>query len=67
MVDTFTSERKSFVSDKGFAFQRRDIINDPTAMEDLVKIGVMTTPVTVIDGEVIVGFDRVTLERALAN
>ncbi len=36
-------------------------------MEELVKIGVMTTPVTVIDGKVIVGFDRGRLDRALAN
>lgn len=42
-------------------------MNDPTAMEELVKIGVMTTPVTVIDGEVIVGFDRGRLEEELAK
>ena len=42
-------------------------MNDPTAMVELVKIGVMTTPVTVIDGEVIVGFDRTRLEQALAD
>ena len=36
-------------------------------MEELVKIGVMTTPVTVVDGEVIVGFDRRRLEQALAS
>ncbi len=42
-------------------------MNDPIAMEELVKIGVMTTPVTVIDGEVIVGFDRGKLEQELAK
>ena len=42
-------------------------MNDPTAMAQLVKIGVMTTPVTVIDGEVIVGFDRGRIERELAK
>lgn len=42
-------------------------MNDPTAMAELVKIGVMTTPVTVIDGEVIVGFDRARLEAELAK
>ena len=42
-------------------------MNDQTAMEELVKIGVMTTPVTVIDGEVIVGFDRERLEQELAK
>ncbi len=35
-------------------------------MEELVKIGVMTTPVTVIDGEVVVGFDQKKLEELLA-
>ena len=42
-------------------------MNDPTAMAELVTIGVMTTPVTVIDGEVIVGFDRARLEEELAK
>ncbi len=36
-------------------------------MEELVNIGVMTTPVTVIDGQVVVGFDRGKLEQALAS
>ncbi len=35
------------------------------AMRELVKIGVMTTPVTVIDGEVVVGFDQKRLEELL--
>lgn len=35
-------------------------------MEELVKIGVMTTPVTVIDGEVVVGLDQKRLEELLA-
>ena len=42
-------------------------MNDPTAMAELVKIGVLTTPVTVIDGEVIVGFDTGKMERELAK
>ena len=36
-------------------------------MEELVKIGVMTTPVTVIDGQVVVGFDRKRLEDLLSD
>ena len=42
-------------------------MNDPTAMEELVRIGVMTTPVTVIDGEVVVGFNPKRLEDLLAG
>jgi len=42
-------------------------MNDSTAMEELVKIGVMTTPVTVIDGAVVVGFNPKRLEDLLAG
>ena len=39
---------------------------DPSLMEELVrKIGRRATPVIVVDGEVIVGFDRGRLERIL--
>ena len=58
---------EDFLSKRGVSFQTRDIINDATAMEELVKIGVMTTPVTVIDGQVVVGFDRKRLEELRAG
>ncbi len=34
-------------------------------MAELQKMGYRATPVTVIDGEVVVGFDRGKLERLL--
>ena len=43
----------------------KDIGRDSQAMDELVALGVMTTPVTVIDGEVVVGFDRKRLEELL--
>lgn len=36
---------------------------DESAYADLQKLGYMTTPVLVIDGEAVVGFDRAKLER----
>ncbi len=48
-------------------FQKKDVINDQTAMDELMEIGVMTTPVTVIDGEVVVGFNPKNLEELLAG
>ena len=45
----------------------KDVIADPEAMSELEKIGVMSTPVTVIDGEVVVGFDRKKLEELLSG
>ncbi len=58
---------EEFLSERGVAFERRDVINDPSAMAELVQLRVMTTPVTVIDGQVVVGFDRKRLEEVLAG
>lgn len=44
----------------------RNIAEDGEALAELERMGTMTTPVAVIGGgEVIVGFDREKLERAL--
>ena len=58
---------EDFLSGKGVTYELRDVINDPTAMAELVQLGVMTTPVTVVDGDVVVGFDRKRLEVLLAG
>ena len=58
---------EEFLSEKGVTFEIKDIINDPTAMAELVEIGSLATPVTVIDGEVVVGFNRKKLEELLAT
>lgn len=42
-------------------------MSDPTALGDLKKLGYMTTPVIVIDGTVIVGFDTDKIDRSLRN
>jgi hypothetical protein len=49
------------------SFVEKDVIADPEAMAELEKISVLSTPVTVIDGEVVVGFDRKRLEELLAD
>ncbi len=46
-------------------FQARNVADDPAAMADLERLGVATTPVTVIGGEVVVGFDRKRLAALL--
>lgn len=46
-------------------FIAKDIRADQQALEELQKLGFRATPVTVIDGEVVVGFDRGKLERLL--
>ena len=48
------------------SFESKNIVDDPKAMDELTELGVMTTPVTVIDGELVVGFDRKKLAELLA-
>ena len=58
---------KEFLSERSVPFVERDIMNDKSAMDELIKIGVLTTPVTVFDGEVVVGFDRARFEKLLGE
>ncbi len=46
-------------------FVAKNIQEDQQALEELLKLGFRATPVTVIDGEVIVGFDRERIEGLL--
>jgi glutaredoxin 3 len=56
---------KEFLSQNKIDFTDRNITADESAMAELEKLGYLTTPVTAVDGEVIVGFDRAKLERLL--
>lgn len=56
---------KEFLSQKGIPFTDKNIREDPNALAELQKLGYQATPVTLIDGEVVVGFDRGKLERLL--
>jgi len=56
---------KEFLSQKGVSFTERDVVKDPKAIEELARLGYLTTPVIVVDGEVVVGFDRKRLEQLL--
>jgi glutaredoxin 3 len=61
----FCDKAKEYLSQKGIQFQERDIMQDPTALDDLKKLGYMTTPVIVVDDIVIVGFDTDKIDAAL--
>jgi glutaredoxin len=61
----FCNRVKEFLSQKGIEFTERDVTVDDLALAELEELGYMTTPVTVIDGEVVIGFDRERLEHLL--
>ena len=57
---------KEFLSQKGVSFRDVDVSRDQAAAQELVnKTGRMAVPVTVIDGQTIVGFDRMRLEQVI--
>lgn len=58
-------QAKEYLSQRGIRFQQRDVAQDPSALADLKELGYMTTPVIVVDGAVIVGFDAERIDRAL--
>jgi len=46
-------------------FTVKDIRADKGALDELIKMGFRSTPVTLIDGEAVVGFDRAKPEKLL--
>jgi len=43
----------------------RNIAEDESALKELQELGVFSTPATVINGAVVIGFDRNKLEKLL--
>lgn len=56
---------KEFLSQNKIQYTERNIAADEAALSDLAEMGYMTTPVTLIDDEVIVGFDLPKLRNLL--
>ena len=61
----FCGKVKEFLSQNKIEFTDRNIAADETALQELEKLGYMTTPVTEIDGEVVVGYDSPKLKSLL--
>lgn len=59
---------KEFLSQKGVSFTEYDVSQDQKAAQEMVnRTGQMAVPVTIIDGQTIVGFDQAQLEQALSR
>lgn len=59
---------KEFLSQRGIAFEERDVSRNPSYAQELVRnTGRMGVPVTIISGQTVVGFDRGRLEQLLAQ
>ena len=61
----FCNLEKTWLSQHAVDFKERNITDDPSALEDLEQILAFSTPVALIDGEVVFGFDRHKLSELL--
>ncbi len=61
----FCSQAKEYLSQRNVPFEDKDITKNAQALEELKKLGYMTTPVVVIERSVIVGFDAEKIDVAL--
>jgi glutaredoxin 3 len=59
---------KEFLSLKGIPYVDRDVTRDPVAASEMYqRSGQSGVPVIVVDGQVVIGFDRARLESLLAG
>ena len=61
----FCDKVKEFLSRNKIEFVDRNIAADESALSELEKLGYLTTPVTLINGEMVVGFDVPKLQSLL--
>jgi len=62
----FCAGVKEFLSKNSVQFIERDVTRDKEALSELEKLGVMTTPVTLVDGDIVIGYDVSKLRSLLS-
>jgi S1-C subfamily serine protease len=59
---------EDFLSHRGVAFEKKDVSQNSSYAQELVRItGQMGVPATIIDGQTVIGFDRQRLEQILSQ
>ncbi|HEA67451.1 MAG TPA: glutaredoxin family protein [Desulfobacterales bacterium] len=53
------------LTSKGVEFTNKDIMIDDEARNELLNLGVRSTPALVVDGEVVTGFDKARIDALL--
>lgn len=61
----FCAKVKDFLVKKGIDFNERDVTRDESALDEIEKLGLMSTPITMKGDEVVVGYDEKALEKLL--
>ena len=55
-----------YLSRKGVPFVEKDVRADSAALRELLEMNYQSTPIIVIDGQAIVGFDAAAIDQAVA-
>ena len=63
----FCGQAKEYLSHNNIRFEDKDITKNATALEELKKLGYMTTPILLVGTSVIVGFDVAKIDAALGS
>jgi glutaredoxin 3 len=64
----YCHQAKRFLADRGVVFTEYDVSRDREAADEMVRrTGQMGVPVIVIDGQVVIGFDRTRLEQLITS
>ncbi len=58
---------KEYLSQKGIKYTEHNVAQDLDALNELRRMGFRAVPVTVIDGQSVVGFDRARLDELLGT
>ena len=61
----FSEMVRLHLESRGQKYTERDVDADPAALDEMMKLGAQSTPVTVIDGEPVIGFDEEAIDELL--
>ena len=57
---------KEYLSEKGVSYSERNVAEDDTARKEMIdKTQSMAVPTSIINGEIVIGFDRAKIEKLL--
>ena len=56
---------KNYLKENNIEYIEYNISKDQEARKNLIQLGYMSVPVTLIDGEHVLGFDRIRIDQLL--
>ena len=61
----FSEMVRLHLESRGQRYTEKDVDSDPGARQEMLDLGASGTPVTVIDGEAVIGFDEDSIDELL--